>query len=277
MTAGDLVTASGELELRELLHGGATPIVLTQFDPWVAPVVRADDFTTEGRDGAISGDELMGVRQIPLECYVQAGSDAASRAARAELTAAWAPSRVDLPLVWEDDGGRWCVFGRPRGASSRDQPAFPTSCRFAAMDPLIYSADEETRSLGLSPPTGGLEFPLEFPLVFGSGSTPPLITATNDGTADVPWRAVFTGPWTNPLVELVDTGDQVRVIGTVASGQTLTIDSSDGSIVLDTSARLGWIHSATRWWRIPPGSHSVRITGSAGSGGATFMWRHGWK
>lgn len=279
MTAGDLITADWQIELAGLLMGDDTPYVVAAFDPWAAPTARVGEVNRAGADGVIAGVDLVGGRTVTVELLLASDDVADDLEAMRALTAAWAMADADVPLVWRETGGAmYRLEGRPRLADPRFSAGLPVECRFLATDPTIYANTEQT-SGAVGFPTGGAGVtpPLTPPVVFGSGGSSGTFTATNDGTALVGWRVEVAGTWVDPVVENVDTGDQLRLVGSVGSGQTLVIDSTERSITLDGSARPSWLRAASQWWTLPPGDTEVRLTGASGAGSATFTWRSGWK
>lgn len=277
MSAGDAIAADWQVELRGLVMGEDTPYVLAGFEPWAAPVLRSGEMAIAGRDGVVAGNERLGGRLLAADALLASSDPAADLDALRALTAAWGPSQQDVALVWSEFGGqKFLVWGRPRLADPRLAPGLPVGLRFFATDPVVYDATENSETVAFPTATGGLTFPATFPLTFGSGGSS-LIDAENAGTADVGWVAEFAGPWVDPYVERVATGETVRLVGSVESGQTLTVDSRGRSIMLAGSARLGWLRPGSQWWDLPAASSTeVRLGGASGSGSATLRWRSGW-
>jgi hypothetical protein len=123
------------------------------------------------------------------------------------------------------------------------------SLQLAAPDPRKYSATVYTAAVGMvSDAPGGIQWGgvagstgLEYggPGIKwqgGSGSTG-VLRAENPGTAEAPIQFAIAGPVNNPVIECTSTGDVLAYGGSVASGQTLQIDTETGAVLLDGSDR----------------------------------------
>jgi phage-related protein len=151
-----------------------------------------------------------------------------------------------------------------------------TDVRFEATDPWIYSNTEKSVTASPGTTTGGLHFPLDFPLVFGVGSSGGSGSATNAGTAPAPWTATITGSTPNPKITHVESGKWLELSGlTVEVGQTLEFDSKQRSILLNgTASRRGLLTPASTWFALQPGSNTIQFSsGGVTTGQLTFKWR----
>ena len=125
---------------------------------------------------------------------------------------------------------------------------------FRASDPVFRSATATVTSLSL-------------------GST----TITNQGEwFDLP-TITLIGPLTDPVVYNVANGDLITLTGTIAGGDTWTIDQKKRTITDSGGAsKFGNVDlTATTWVRIMPGDNIVNLDGS-GAGSAQISWRHAW-
>lgn len=276
MAAGDLITADWEVELQGLLMGGTSPFIIRRFKPWSAPTVDAGDRGRGGRGGLVAGRDLPRGRNVPLELYIDAGTESADLAARTDLAAAWGLVDVDVPLVWQEDGIKWRLNGRPRLADSDLAARVPTECRFVATDPTIYTNVESSAATTFPAGGAGRTYPRTYPRVYGSPGTGGLVSAVNTGTAAVPWRAEITGPWVNPTILQVATGRQLTINVTLDAGEVLTVSSKPRSIVLGgTASRYSSLVQPASWFDLQPGSNEIRFGGASGSGSALLAWRSG--
>lgn len=101
------------------------------------------------------------------------------------------------------------------------------SIAVTATDPLLYGPEVyATASLASAGGGTGLVYPLAYPLDYGvpPGTTPGAVSVGNIGTASYVPRLRITGPVTNPVVGLVETGDLVRVNRYVEAGQHVDIN-----------------------------------------------------
>ena len=286
MAAGDLITLPWQLELAGVLMGDGTDFVVRSCDLWSAPQIRATDVPRSGTHGLAAGErERFGGRQVAASFYITGDTDTVEVENRQMLQAAWAPSETDaalVPLVWmEDDGRKYRVHGRPRGASVRVEPRMPADCRFLALDPRIYDNDESTSSTALGTLTGGLSFPAAAPFVFGTSGTSAVMACDNVGTTDAPWTATFAGPLTAPELVHVESGSRMSFPSAVlAAGESLVVDSDSRTVLLNgTASRYSWLAATSQWFDLQPasiGTNSVQLLGSAGAGTVTIAWRSAW-
>lgn len=135
-----------------------------------------------------------------------------------------------------------------------------------APDPRIYTTTENSGSYDPTDSgTGGLSFPLDFPLDFGVSDTAGRLTVENEGNVSSPPTFVITGPVTNPIIDNDTTGQSIYTQDTALStGDTLTIDTAAKTVVLNgTTSRPDLISvSLTDWFYIRPGSNQLRLRGS---------------
>lgn len=281
MAVGDLISQAFQLELNGLLMGPGTNFVTRQLDLWSAPDVRAGEAVRAQQHGLYPGTDWLGGRMIAAAFYVTGTTDALEVANRQSLAQAWKMpdpgSRAQL--VWqEDDGIKYCVFGKPRLASPKVEPRVPTECRFVATDPRIYANAPSSATTGLSTSSGGLTFAAAAPFVFGTGGAGSTMACPNAGTFTTPWTATFTGPLVAPTLTHVTTGKAIILSGaSLAAGDTLVVDSAAKTILLNgTASRYSWLAGTSQWFDLDPGANSVNLTGASGAGTVTLAWRSAW-
>lgn len=279
MAAGDLITQPWQVELNGLLMGDNVYKVRS-FDPWAAPVVRPSENPRAQAHGMFSGRDWLGERLVQLELGMLSATYVDEQAARRALAGAWQPAgegETDV-LVWmEDDGARYCLFGKPRLADTRVEPRLYSVCRFIATDPRIYSATVSTASASLPTASGGLTFPAAAPFVFGSAGSGGSIAATNSGTFETPWTATFTGPLVAPTLTHTGQGKTLSFTGTLAAGETLVLDSVEKTVLLNgTASRYSWLAATSQWFTLPAGANALQFGGASGTGTCSVSWRSAW-
>jgi hypothetical protein len=127
----------------------------------------------------------------------------------------------------------------------------PFALQWRCPDPLRYEATQ-TATTGLPFAGGGLAYPLAYPLDYGAASTPGQITLTNGGTADTPIVFTVTGPLLSGF-EISAAGQRITYPVAVPTGQTITIDTGNGSVLVEgTSDRRADLTSAD-WLQVPAG------------------------
>jgi hypothetical protein len=143
-------------------------------------------------------------------------------------------------------------------------------------DPRRYSISEVAAVA--SPPTssGGLVYPLVYPLEYGTVSTG-AAGVMNAGSEATPIRVVFRGPLTNPRLVTAD-----WVMGfdiTLVAGETLEVDTLEGTALLNGSAdRLYLIQASSSPLELcllqPMKPTDLSLVVAAGDGTATVTFRH---
>lgn len=146
-----------------------------------------------------------------------------------------------------------------------------------ATDPRIYTNGLNTDTVDLENAAGGVSFPLTFPFTFGSSSTGS-IQAVNSGNFPAPVVLTIDGPITNPSVLNNTTGEELAFTITLASGESLVIDTEARTVLLNgTASRYSTLSTDSVWFDLQPGTTELKLTGStAGSPLLTAEWRSAW-
>ncbi len=144
-----------------------------------------------------------------------------------------------------------------------------------APDPRFYS---DTLSTGAYDPTdsgeGGLDFNLDFELVFNGAGGAARLSAVNEGTVPTPPTFTITGPVTNPIIDNDTTGESLYTQDcALSAGDTLEIDMGARTVLLaGTTSRPDLIDvSLTDWFYLAPGTNLLRLRGSGMSAGVTEL------
>lgn len=257
MTAGDLITADGQLEWRGSLLGSGTPFRLADLSGWIDLVdFRGDDYDRPNRHGQFPGASLMGKRTITFSFKVTGVSLAGFQAVIDSMRALTAPVEqpVEEPLVIRLGGQSWRCMARCKGRILKVDKFYAVgytegAIRWDATDSKLYSPAEHAVTTPLaSPPTTGLVFPLVFPLDFGAGPSGGFLSATNAGWVATWPTLQIDGPVTGPIITNHSTGQQLvfNPSFTVAAGQSLLIDTDQKQVTLNGVAMNNWL--VTRGW-----------------------------
>ncbi len=116
-------------------------------------------------------------------------------------------------------------------------------------------------SVTLSPvgnASGGAAYPATYPRAFDPGLVPGAALLQVGGTVAAPPVIDIYGPCHDPLVRLVSTGEQVRLLMPVAAGQFVRVDMAARTVLLNGDlnqsryGRLDFVSSS--WWALPVGS-----------------------
>ena len=110
----------------------------------------------------------------------------------------------------------------------------------------------------------------------GAGLGPDDATIVNAGTDDTWPTLTIDGPATNPRVRNVtDNSKYVQWIGTLGAGDTIVFNLRNRSLELNGVDDISNLDTGSTWWRLKPGSNTVRYTRTVGGGDSTCTveWR----
>lgn len=115
--------------------------------------------------------------------------------------------------------------------------------------------------IGLPDSSGGLTFPVAFPVVFADeGDTGDLLVQV-DGSARMSWR--IDGPVVNPSVSVAN-ADGIRVVAwrlTLVGGEWLHVDpDTHRSLLQGEASRTPW---RRQWPQLRPGENAIRLRADA--------------
>lgn len=268
----------GELQI----HGGASSCRLTGFtigspEPREVADLRPDDH------GTVDETRLYGPRTFELVGRIVAADLEAMWDDLDAIKGALALGQV-VTLRFLRDGRSSLERAEVRVAGAVDVPLAPELGRtpmirwgvsLRAPDPRIYS---DTASSGAYDPTdggtGGLEFPLTFPLDFGTDDTAGRLTLENAGTIATPVVITITGPVVNPIVDNDTAGLSIYTRDLeLLAGETVELDTLERGVLLGgTTSRPDLIDvELTDWWALLPGVNQLRLRGSGMSAGLTEL------
>lgn len=269
LDAGDLLSEDGQIEWRGLLLGAGTPYRLRSLQGWSdLPEVRDSDVELATGHGYQPGRLLLGRRTITFE-FLLSGSLGEFRRSVAELQRVTAPRENDTeePLVIRMDGETMMVRARCIGRSLPTEKQYALgrvtgTIRWRATNPRKLHIPAQTHKTSAPRPgTGGLLWPLEWPLVWGSAQSGGEIVAYNEGNADAQpvWR--ITGPCLGPVIQNADTGRSLVIDSEylIPAGQRLTLTTADRTVLLDGGVSRNNRLVKRGWFTLPPGMTRVRF------------------
>lgn len=290
--AGALITEDYEMEYNGLLIGGDTSFGIAQIDGLIdLPDLSTGDVPYAGRHGLAAGSDWMRGRSIRLTIEVYGDTDAELSARFNELTAAFAPAHDEVPLVFQipgiAGGGKAQVDARVRRRSgSIDRQWYyripVVVIELFCTSPYLFASDAASGLISATLPiyevSGGAEFDATFDLGFGTVGTSGTALITNTGSADTAPTVTFTGPVTNPTITNLSTSEYWGYDGTVASGDTLTVDMGARTVLVNGSVNRYYLTaSGSTFWELPVGDSTVRYTADAVTAStATITARSAW-
>lgn len=272
-TAASLTLTTGQqVDLRP-----GTNQVLTDLEGWWSgPGVRRPDTPRLWTHGSFSERGFREARIITVHGHAFADSRREAATLTDELNATLADgTRGTFRVEDVDLGARWAhVYLADAPTVVWDGNTDVTyAVDMIAPDPRKY-ADAAVLTTGPAAPGGALQFDLfavrseggqateGIPgvLDFGGIGSPGKVTFTNAGTADTAPVFIVRGPALGFTITEIASGRRLVYEDIVAPGQTLRLDASDGSVLLDGYADRSRALTRREWTRVP------------GSGAATYLF-----
>lgn len=260
-----MALAEGQVQVRDLVMGPGTDFeTLRGFNPW-ALAARVDQSSSRSQDhGSWSGTEWRDEMVVPIPLRVRKLGDRSPGgwvSAHQQLLAAFAPSHTDIELRWCTGGVEYVMFGRPRVVEPEVDTApagwTVTRCAFAALDPRIYSGEQQIATTVLPSSSGGLAWPDVWPQTWPAVVTSGVIQVTNAGGVAVRPRLVIYGPVGGPRVTLVGTGQSLAWDLSLSAGQWLDVDTDQRTSLINGQVSRSGQMTSRQWFELPPGSSEI--------------------
>lgn len=267
----DFVTDASDIWINTTWADG-THIVAEEPEGWEGLEFITPIDTAGSRDGGLDGPQSIGPRYLPVRGAMVAPDNAALRRAIATLRRKLGPRRR---VVWEQyDWGQGRLLAMICRASG-DFRATPemghqlggVAVRFqftlvAANPPWkLSSGAPDFVDIGLPVDVvSGRTYNKTYSYNYGLSTNPGGIGQA-DNTGDIDAWPLFeiTGPVASPIIENQTTGRSFLVVGNIAAGQTVTIDSRSGRVEPSSYRLVG------RPWTLTPGVNNIRWRASSGS------------
>lgn len=251
--AGALITSDFQIQLGPdtggLLLGAGTPYDVTELDGWDdSPPYSLTDVDRPNQAGAWAGPMYAQERTLTLALQVSGTVNglgapsiaqyAANVAALRAITNPGSDSTAEVPFVVQLAGTKLMTSVRCQ------QRAMPTAqgymspgldkvtLQLVATDPRRYSTTVQSASCGLASTSGGLTYPITYPITWGT-VTNGTLTINNTGDTPTPPTLVITGPGTTPAIVRQDTGAVLQFDVTLSATDVLTVNTLDGTVTLN--------------------------------------------
>ena len=276
-----------QFQIRGLTLGCGTPYTVRGFNSF-RHAARADQSGSRAwGHGSWSGAEWANEEAIDLNILIKGGDVAGWMDANDALAAALAPvgaDASDVELRYVLGGREYLRYVRPRvyepDPVHLGSGVVASVASLAALDPLRYSGQESTATVGLPQFEGGLTVPTTVPFVIGASLSEGAELLENEGTADTPLRLRINGPVVQPRIALLrpdGESEQLRFDTTLQAGQWLDVDTGARTVLLQgkTSRRA---QTAGTFPLLPPGVSTLRFFAAAHNDDAevTATWRSAW-
>lgn len=253
-----------------------TATYLTKLEGWhsSAPVRRSKSDRMNGH-GSHAERGWRDERLVSVSGHHVAASRAAAAAYADQLAGYLGDGAPGVFRVADPDlGERWAIVYLATGGvdvawSGGVDVGF--TIHLLTPDPRKFGAPLLSPITGVPVPGQGLRFPLfgstaPGVLDLGRGGIPGRTSLTNPGTAAA--GAVFTvsGDLVPGFtITEVGTGRRLAYVDTVTSGQTVTLDSNNGRVLLDGYAPRNSKLVVAEWSMVPPGATPTWLFESPGS------------
>jgi hypothetical protein len=279
MAAGDLITGATQYEFDAVLMGSGTNYIMESMEGLDdMPELRADDSDRMDDHGSIAGLDLLPARTITatLDVYDSAGH-AAIMARYRTLARAMAPSRIELPLVFQRPGEvKKQVFVRPRRRSLPStydvaHGLAKGSLAWYAPDPRIYSLIEHSQVITIA-----------------AGATSASASISNVGDFRSAPRFTIAGTGTNPRIAVSAqtpnrdgthyNGRTTAIDYAMGAGDTFAVSSRLKTITLNGAQAYSKKRTDSQWFELMPGTQTITVsrTGTTGTQTYTVYWYDAW-
>ena len=251
--------------------------------PW--PSVRGGDSDRPGGDGALRGPRKNASRYWTCEGIIEAWPPTTRNERIDRLTLACDALDDDATIKWTDAAGvdKQVMYLRLESEHEVGD-TIPKKFMFVmrSTDHRVFSQtlhEESATFEALS--SGGVIFPIVFPVVFGAGVLTAQMTVTNAGNQPTPPIVRIDGPALNPRVYNATVDASMVIDYDIPAGEYITIDRyADYPVTLNGSGNIyrAFDEVNSEWWELAPGDNDIRLycdSFSDGSG-ATVYWRDGY-
>jgi hypothetical protein len=257
-----------QVQLGNLLMGPGTPYDIAEAEGLdELPDLRDDDEDRPGQHGQDSGPDKASGRTVDLALEVM-GTDAVPyTTALADLRSATAPDEdgATVPLWFRLPGQpvlRLDVKPRKRRipTNSEYEMGFAEAdVQLRAPRPFAYGAELTDSTALTSTGTGGLTYPLDYPLEYGDAGSTGRLVLTNDGTASSRQTYTAWGPFDDAGFELLDlaTGRRLVYAAAIDEGSWVVINSANGRVLEQGTASRRYNLTRAQWAPVPPRSTAV--------------------
>lgn len=281
---GSLIVLPRQIEFNGLLMGSGTPYRWKNLTGWDAmPGLDLSDAQKDTGDGDFPGPGFSQSRMVTFEMQVRGDHKGFMEQVVQLLRERLRYSDTEQEL-WVRDSGRTLiadarVIARDIGhAPERSLGVMAAGVQWKQTNPLHRAPGERSAHLAATDGSGGIVYPIVYPIDYGIEGGPGQEVLLNAGTDPAPAIIVFHGPAVDGYGVTI-AGQMLRFTGPLAIGDTLTVDTRDGSVLLNGSSdRTGWVSTDSvppETWRIPPGEAACTFSLAAGGGvgtGVDLTW-----
>lgn len=288
--AGALITSDFQIQLGPdsggLLLGAGTPYDVIELDGWDdLPPLSLTDANKPNSAGAWGGPMYPQERTITATIQVAGtvgftgtpsiAQYAANIAALRRATNPGADTTAEIPFVVQLAGQQLMASVRcqQRAMPITQGYASPGSdkqtLQFVATDARRYVPTVQSASCGLYSATGGLVYPITYPLSWGTVTSSGTLTIANGGDTATPPMLTITGGGTTPTITRQDTGQSLVIDLTLQPTDILVVDVLNDRLLLDGSniyTALDPASAPISAFFIAPGMTTLGLSVASGTG-----------
>lgn len=273
-TAASITLTTGEM--LELAPG--TNQVLTKLEGWFGPAgTRRESTPRLWAHGTFSERGWRDQRIITVGGHIFTQTRREAAEMTDTLSAALADGTAGTFIVNDADLGhreaQVYIEGKPEVVWNGGLDVF-FMIDMVAPDPRKYGSPLSVATLAAAP-GGGLVWDLFTGtnagiLDFGGAGVPGTATLENVGTADTAPTFTVSGYAPGFTITEVASGSRLVYTDTLAAGQSLTINASDGSVLLNGYADRSPYLTRREWTRVPGKTRQTYLFESPGNSGASM-------
>lgn len=283
----DLITDDGQLQYNDYLLGDNERTFMVSLEGWDdLPGVDSGNALRPSGHGGWSGHKYLSERVITWEGrFAPLPEDWQEEIINLRNAFVVPEGTDELPIYIRTRTEQFVAFGVLTARSlpaNKEYANYGASLilQFLCSDPRRYSVQENESVIGLAAPTeDGLEYPLVYPLDYGSAEEPVFANIVNSGNTATPVTITIQGPIENPSIVNQDTGKRLEFEIELTDTDTLVIDTRLGTVILNGMADRIYTRSLSSSpilsFNVTPGSNSLRVLAEDWEIGATitFTWR----
>jgi tail protein len=253
-----------------------------------APGVRLSQQERPTEHGVFDGPTQLTERIVTITGSCRSPDFAASQRSRDILTSVLGNPALGLSTLVVYEEGRptkQAAVRRADRALTRwlSDTFFEWSLILVAPDPRRYAAAASSDFVSLpGVGSGGLVYPLVYPLTYGTGSAGGELNLTNSGTMETPLTLTLRAPVTTPVITNMTTGQRLEFTSgfALATGQPDIVIDTDAKTVLQGSVNRRGSLAVAEWFSLEPGvSTRIRFSGASADPATarlTAAWRNAW-
>lgn len=283
----NLITGPGQLQYRGYVLGDEVNTFVDSVTGWDdLPGIDNANTLRPSEHGAWSGRKLATQRIITWEGRFAPSPETWDSELQRLIAATAVPvATEEYEIAVRLHGDTSVAFGAITGRAlpaGREYGYYGANLtiQFTCSDPRKYSTGEHVWTLYLPPfVTSGLSYPLSYDLDYGDSQDFSSATLVNDGNVLTPAVYEFSGEMVNPILINSTTGLRLGFNITLTASDTLTVDTKNGTVLLNGTADRLYTRMLTSApissFGLASGNNTFQIVASSWTdpAGVSITWR----